>query len=119
MRFLISVLLLSFSFEASTETLKVSGILDYTLKFSPQKISFKEHHGNLFLDANQCNKDLLKEFHQKISKFIKFQKDGNFQFKVTASNIKKRPGKLLYAIPQELQRLKIEDSLLCPSKATK
>lgn len=112
---------------ASAAELRVRDSLkNYSLTYSSELVKFESKGMKLSLEKQSCNQDLLEKFSRQVElmqrKAIKKSKpaDGDLHLISDKSTSYLAPlsmgGRFFRAIPREIKRLKVEESLRCKKK---
>ncbi|MBA2403478.1 MAG: hypothetical protein H0V66_01795 [Bdellovibrionales bacterium] len=122
----LSVLILSMPLAFAGDILVKEGMRSYTLKHSETFIELKATSINLSLVKKACNEKMLKQFNAKVETALKkmikqVQPSGrSLKFVVDAREfytpMDSIPGKFFSVVPEEIRRMKIEESLRCDKK---
>jgi|GEM_PF-2752308 len=119
-------LTLLFSSAYSAEVSVQDGLKIYHLNFNTKEISFDGNEVDLSLTSKECNKKMVTRFSNQTLKMLNRavkQKETapnllkiTFKEKVFFISAQSPSGKFFQLVPQEIKRLKIEESLRCTNK---
>ena len=115
------ILILFISLVAQAGTLSVVGHRNYQLEYSPDKILLKTPISTLRFDKKKCSEKVFQDFLHKMKKIeaLKHQKnfEGDFRYILNGNpyqdKSKSAKANLIDSVPEELERMKIEENLRC------
>lgn len=122
LRFLLLTSFLSTSVFAK-ELIVVASTTNFKVRFDLTRIWLKGPEMELTLNKNDCNADIIGQFNQRLEILLrtntlkKSQGPGQFRYLVDGSeyfeSYQSKAGYVLLTIPKEIQRMKIEEKMLC------
>ena len=126
----VALLIFLFCFSLFSKTLVVdSPRQKYELKLQDKGIFLSGRLTELSMIQNKCNETIIQEFKSKIHHLMrskplnKTKEKGSFELvfdgKKYFENPSSRVGRNLLRIPNEFQRMKLEDKFLCEKKSKK
>lgn len=116
---LILILLISLAVQAGT--LSVEGHRNYQLEYGRDKILLTTPISTMRFDKKKCSERVFQDFLFKMKKIeaLKHQKiaKGDFRYTLNGNHyqdtVKSPKASLIDSVPEELERMKIEENLRC------